>query len=59
MSKSGKRFDDWLSANPSLKDNQWEQLQWIYKHTPYYDKADNLYPIGKLSQQQVDDLFPR
>ncbi len=54
-----EKFDNWLKANPSLKDNQWEQLQWFYKQTPYYDKAHNLYPIGRLSQQQVDDLFPR
>lgn len=42
------RFDAFMAENPQLKDNQWEQLNWFYRQTPFYDQRHNIYPVGRL-----------
>lgn len=43
------RFQSFMDQNPNLKNNQWEQLNWFYRQTPYYDERHNVYPIGRLT----------
>ncbi len=43
------RFQSYMDQNPNLKNNQWEQLNWFYRQTPYYDVRHNVYPIGRLT----------
>lgn len=53
------RFDDFLAKNPGLRQNQWEQLNWFYKQTPYYDQRHNIYPIGRVEkvEKKLSSLF--
>ncbi|MBK8845676.1 MAG: hypothetical protein IPO27_03570 [Bacteroidetes bacterium] len=50
-----------LSQNPELKSdfekyvrdnkfekNEWEQLAYIYRHSPYYEKSHNRYPVFRI-----------
>lgn len=43
------RFQAYMDQNPNLNNNQWEQLNWFYRQTPYYDERHNVYPIGRLT----------
>ncbi|MDD2962476.1 MAG: M14 family zinc carboxypeptidase [Bacteroidales bacterium] len=43
-----QRFNKFMDENPTLRDNQWEQLNWFYRQTPYYDQRHNIYPVGRF-----------
>ncbi len=53
-------FEQWKMDNPKAQKNQWEQLNWFYQHTPYWDNRKNIYPIGKIYDGElVRALIPK
>ena len=42
-------FEKALKTDESLKDNHWNQLYWIYKHSPYYEITVNRYPVYRFN----------
>jgi hypothetical protein len=41
-------FESWLAIHPEMKDNQWGQLEWFYKRSPWWDNRKDVYPVGKI-----------
>ncbi len=41
-------FDRWLEEHPDLKENQWGQLEWFYRRSPWWDRQKDVYPVGKV-----------
>jgi len=41
-------FESWKKNHPDLAANQWAQLEWFYKRSPYWDKQKDVYPVGKV-----------
>lgn len=41
-------FDSWLEKNPGLENNQWGQLEWFYRRSPWWDSRKDVYPVGKI-----------
>lgn len=44
-----KTFEEAIQKDSTLKNSRWNQLYWIYKHSPYYEKSANRYPVYRLS----------
>ncbi|HQN98679.1 MAG TPA: M14 family metallopeptidase, partial [Bacteroidales bacterium] len=43
------QFQAWKEQNPQMAKDQWIQLNWFYRQTPYFDQNLNKYPIGRIS----------
>ncbi len=43
-----KQFDDALATDATLKNNHWNQLYWVYKHSAYYEPSAYRYPVYRL-----------
>lgn len=43
-----QEFEVWKAKNPEAAKNQWAQLNWFYKHSPYWDEKKDVYPVGRL-----------
>ncbi len=43
-----KEFESLLATDKDLQNNHWNQLYWLYRHSPYYEKTVNLYPIYRI-----------
>lgn len=43
-----KRFEEQLRLDPSLAADHWNQLYWIYKNSPHYEKTAFRYPVYQL-----------
>jgi hypothetical protein len=43
-----KQFDQALATDATLKDNHWNQLYWVYKHSVYYEPSAHRYPVYRL-----------
>ena len=50
-----KEFEEWKKQNPELSKNQWVQCMWFFERTPYWDQKKDIYPVGKITQQE--ELF--
>lgn len=50
-----EKFRQWKSQNPNA--DQYQQLEWFYRQTPYYDRKHNLYPVGALLQEDLANLM--
>ncbi|NPD86624.1 M14 family metallopeptidase [Lentimicrobium sp. L6] len=48
-------FNTWKEENPELAKNHWMQCMWFYAKTPYMDPKKDVYPVGKIVDQQ--ELF--
>ncbi|MFW5974731.1 MAG: M14 family metallopeptidase [Bacteroidota bacterium] len=49
-------FETWKEENPEAAKNQWAQLNWFYKQSPYWDEKKDVYPVGRLlDASQLDD----
>ncbi len=46
------RFEQWKKKQQG-EINSYQQLEWFYKQTPYYDFKRDLYPVGKLNIEQL------
>jgi hypothetical protein len=42
-----KELDEFVKLN-NLQNNHWEQLAWIFKHAPQYEKTAFRYPVFKI-----------
>jgi hypothetical protein len=42
------KFDTLKSTNEEFANNAYAQLDWIYKHSKYYEKAHHRYPIYRI-----------
>ena len=40
-------FEQKLKADSTLAKNPQEKLQWLYRHTPFFDSEWNLYPVAR------------
>jgi hypothetical protein len=43
-----KEFMQWKEENPAFAKNQWVQLEWFYKRSPWWDPKKDVYPVGKI-----------
>ncbi len=43
-----KEFEDKKRKDPEFRDNWYSQLDWLHKHSKYYEKAHLRYPIFRL-----------
>jgi hypothetical protein len=41
-------YELWQKDHPELKDNQYAQLEWFFRRSPYWDKQKDMYPVGKI-----------
>lgn len=48
-----KEFEHWKSENPEVTKNQWAQTIWFFEKTPYWDQKKDIYPVGKITEQEV------
>jgi len=37
-----------ILAEPDFAQNSWEQLNWFYRQTPWWDEKYMVYPVGRL-----------
>lgn len=52
--KLKQEFEQAINNDTALQNNHWNQLYWIYRHSPYYEKTFSLYPIFKMSDYRID-----
>ncbi len=45
-----KQWTRWKAQHPNA--SQWQQLNWLYQHSPYHDPFQNIYPIGIIYSRQ-------
>jgi hypothetical protein len=45
-----REFELWKKQNPKQAQSHWQQINWLYWHSPYADPYKNLYPIGKVME---------
>lgn len=43
-----KEFDLKKSTDATFAKDAWQQMTWIYRHSDYYEKTHNLYPVFRL-----------
>ena len=44
-------YEKAVKENPDIYNNQWVKLYWFYARTPYWDQQLNVYPIGRIVNQ--------
>jgi hypothetical protein len=51
-------FEQWKRDNPQFSNNQWVQLEWFYKRSPWWDPKKDVYPVGKiLDRSEVEEAL--
>jgi len=48
-----EEFEQWKSDHPEVSKNQWVQTMWFFAKTPYWDQKKDIYPVGKITDQEV------
>lgn len=43
-------FEQKKTEDPSFAASQWQQLNWFYRQTPYWDQNYMRYPVGRIMQ---------
>lgn len=43
-----EKFEEAKRQDSKLRESGRAQLEWIYKHTPYYEHSHLLYPVGRI-----------
>ena len=52
-----KEFMQWKEENPAFAENQWVQLEWFYKRSPWWDPNKDIYPVGKIMDRlEVEEV---
>ena len=46
-------FEEWKKENPEQAKSQWMQTMWFFEKTPYWDRKKDIYPIGRIVNQEV------
>jgi hypothetical protein len=44
-----KEFESVLASDKDLQNNHWNQLYWLYRHSPYFEQTVNRYPVYRLT----------
>ena len=53
-----KEYEKMKSENENFARSQWQQLNWFYQHSPYWDPKKDKYPVGKITSRKiVDDIL--
>jgi hypothetical protein len=47
-----EEFEQWKSENPEAAKSQWVQTMWFFEKTPYWDQKKDVYPVGKINNQE-------
>jgi len=45
-------FLKWKNENPQFANNQYAQTNWFYRRTAYWDKKKDVYPVGRILNQE-------
>jgi len=53
-----REFESWKAENPEAAKNQWAQLNWFYRQSPYWDKKKDVYPVGRLMDMEQLNRVP-
>lgn len=48
-------FETWKKENPEAAKSQWVQTMWFFEKTPYWDQKKDVYPVGRIVDEQ--ELF--
>lgn len=48
-----EEFGKAKEENPNLAGNQWAQLNWFYSKTEYWDAKKDVYPVGRILDQEI------
>jgi len=48
-----EEFNTLRDENPDFTENQWVQLNWFYSKSPWWDTRKNLYPVGRVIDEDV------
>nr|MBC7612316.1 hypothetical protein [Pseudopedobacter sp.] len=51
-----KQLDKAVQADEKMKNSSQAQLNWVYQHSPYYEKTFLRYPVSRLNQETKLDL---
>ena len=54
-----KEFDEKKNSDPAFAKNPAMISNWFFMKTPYYDKRKNIYPVGKIYDQQLLNKLSR
>jgi len=46
-------FNDWKEKNPELAKSHWMQTMWFFEKTPYWDQKKDVYPVGRILNQET------
>lgn len=46
-----------LKANGQFFNNQWMMLNWFYQQSEYFDPLKNVYPVGKIFDEDVLEIL--
>lgn len=53
-------FEQWKADNPEAAKNQWVQLEWFYKRSPWWDPKKDVYPVGKImDRMELEEALGR
>jgi hypothetical protein len=53
-----EEFEKWKADNPDYDNNQWVQLEWFYRRSPWWDPKKDVYPVGKImDRSEVLDVL--
>ncbi|MFO8235965.1 MAG: M14 family metallopeptidase [Bacteroidales bacterium] len=47
-----EEFERKKKEDKEFTNNPWAMLNWFYKKTPYWDEKKNVYPVGKITEQE-------
>jgi hypothetical protein len=48
-----EEFEAWKKENPEAGKNQLAQTMWFFERTPYWDQKKDIYPVGKIYDNQT------
>jgi len=51
-------LDKARQADPALAESAKAQLDWVYRHSPWYEPTHRIYPVGRLLEEQKLPLSP-
>lgn len=55
--KLKKEFEEKMK-DQKFAGNSWEILNWFYSKTPYWDNRINLYPVGRIMNEEILSSLP-
>ncbi len=54
----GHEWTQWKATHPNA--SQWQQINWLYQHSPCQDPYKDIYPVGMIySRQKLNDIVKK